>query len=341
MTLTQYACRPDWKDQSTSELKTSLSDLEKTLANRLTVLEVQGKSRKNPKVPVLLTRELKKAIDLLLEKRAVSDISQQNIFIFARSYPSLGHMRGHDCLKRYIDMIDLQKPDLITSTKLRKYVATTVQLFNLKETETDWLARHLGHDIRIHRDFYRLHESAVELTKVSRILLAIDSGQAVTYAGKSLEEIRLEDLPEPENSDSEKEDDKLEDNGRNEFLESDICGRPSKKSRTGLDIFDEEYHNLGRETENEKKSRFSSPDSQKGVKKKKVPTNTSMKKPWSSSEKNAVLTFFSRDIKKCIVPTKVTAEDCKKQSQGILDSRTWRDIKYCVHNHIVKMKKKT
>ncbi|XP_074033508.1 uncharacterized protein isoform X2 [Leptinotarsa decemlineata] len=304
MTLTQYACRPDWKDQSTSELKTSLSDLEKTLANRLTVLEVQGKSRKNPKVPVLLTRELKKAIDLLLEKRAVSDISQQNIFIFARSYPSLGHMRGHDCLKRYIDMIDLQKPDLITSTKLRKYVATTVQLFNLKETETDWLARHLGHDIRIHRDFYRLHESAVELTKVSRILLAIDSGQAVTYAGKSLEEIRLEDLPEPENSDSEKEDDKLEDNGRNEFLESDICGRPSKKSRT-------------------------------------VPTNTSMKKPWSSSEKNAVLTFFSRDIKKCIVPTKVTAEDCKKQSQGILDSRTWRDIKYCVHNHIVKMKKKT
>ncbi|KAG5873093.1 hypothetical protein JTB14_035245 [Gonioctena quinquepunctata] len=79
MTLTQYVCRPDWKDQSTTELKASLNDLERTLADRLAVVEVQGKSRKNLKVPVFLTPELKESIDLLIEKRDSSNISRNNI----------------------------------------------------------------------------------------------------------------------------------------------------------------------------------------------------------------------------------------------------------------------
>lgn len=82
-------------------------------------------------------------------------------------------------------------PELITATKLRKYIATVCQVFDLTETEVDWLARHLGHDIRVHRDFYRLHESAIELTKVSRLLLAVEKGEASTFSGKRLNEINI------------------------------------------------------------------------------------------------------------------------------------------------------
>ena len=36
--------------------------------------------------------------------------------------------------------------------------------------------RHLGHDIRVHREYYRLQESTLELAKVSRLLLAVNQG---------------------------------------------------------------------------------------------------------------------------------------------------------------------
>ena len=52
----------------------------------------------------------------------------------------------------------------------------------------------MGHELHIHRDFYRLHESTVEIAKVSRILIAVDSGEARKYKGKSLNEIAIEDI---------------------------------------------------------------------------------------------------------------------------------------------------
>ncbi len=42
---------------------------------------------------------------------------------------------------------------------MRKNIATASQLLALKEVEADWTARHLGHAIRVHRNFNRLHES--------------------------------------------------------------------------------------------------------------------------------------------------------------------------------------
>lgn len=86
----------------------------------------------------------------------------------------------------------LSNPTNITSTKLRNYIATISQvLVSLKETEVDWLARHLGHDIQVHRDFYRLYESTIEIAKVSKLLLTVDQGETRKFARKSLAEIDL------------------------------------------------------------------------------------------------------------------------------------------------------
>lgn len=86
----------------------------------------------------------------------------------------------------------LTNPLAITSTNLRKYIATVTQICNLSENQTDWLARHLGHDARVHREYYRLQESSVELTKVSKLLLAVEEGTINKFAGKTLDEITLE-----------------------------------------------------------------------------------------------------------------------------------------------------
>ena len=62
---------------------------------------------------------------------------------------------------------------------------------HLENNELEWLAGHLGHDVNVHKEYYRLKDSAIELAKVSRLLIAIDSGNGKDLAEKSLSDIQL------------------------------------------------------------------------------------------------------------------------------------------------------
>ena len=155
---------------------------------------VEIRSKWGRKVPVILTPEMINGIDLLIKTRETVGIAVENPYVFARpNRQSLEPIRAWDCLKKLARPCEpsLSNPTNITSTRLRKYWATISQVLSLKETEVDWLARHLGHDIRVHRDFYRLHESTIEIAKVSKLLLTIDQGKTSKFAGKTLTEIDL------------------------------------------------------------------------------------------------------------------------------------------------------
>ncbi|KAH3755848.1 hypothetical protein DPMN_190547 [Dreissena polymorpha] len=65
------------------------------------------------------------------------------------------HIRGTDVLRSIAIDCGAEHPKRLRSTKLRKHIATMTQLFNLPENEIDILAKILGHDIRVHREFYR------------------------------------------------------------------------------------------------------------------------------------------------------------------------------------------
>lgn len=49
----------------------------------------------------------------------------------------------------------------------------------------------MGHDVNVHESVYRIHDSTIELAKISRLLMAVDSGIVSQYAGKSLDQIHL------------------------------------------------------------------------------------------------------------------------------------------------------
>ena len=156
------------------------------------MVEIEGK--RGRKVPVILTKDMKQSIDLLIKTRKQVGIPDDNPYVFARvNRESLRHIRGWDSLRHFTLTCkpSLANPDVITGTKLRKYIATISQVLALKENEVDWLARHLGHDIRVHRDFYRLHESTIEIAKVSKLLIAVDNGQTSKWAGKSRGEMSI------------------------------------------------------------------------------------------------------------------------------------------------------
>ena len=66
------------------------------------------------------------------------------------------------------------------------YVCVNVklQLIDMTPGQVEWLASHLGHEIGTHKRNYRLHPKEIEVTKVGRILCAMDSGSSV--AGKRM-----------------------------------------------------------------------------------------------------------------------------------------------------------
>ncbi|XDV21744.1 hypothetical protein PO909_026768 [Leuciscus waleckii] len=82
---------------------------------------------------------------------------------------------------------------LVRSTQLRKHVATLSQVLNLKNHELDQVADFLGHDIRVHREYYRLPEATTQLAKISKLLLALEKGTLANLQGETLEEIEIED----------------------------------------------------------------------------------------------------------------------------------------------------
>lgn len=152
-----------------------MSNEEKTLAERLRLGYVVGKGHK--KVPVIFPEETVNAINILLQHRESFITNKSNPYIFARLYKeSLLYLRGSDCVREVCEKADLQQGSLLTATQMRKYLATTLQLLDMKESELRWVTDHLGHTVDVHKKWYRLSNRNVELTKVASILAATESG---------------------------------------------------------------------------------------------------------------------------------------------------------------------
>lgn len=76
---------------------------------------------------------------------------------------------------------------------------------DLKEHELEWLANHLGHDISVHREYYRLPENTLQTAKVGKLLMAIENGIS-KFQGKKLDDIAdVSDIEEEDDDDLDEE----------------------------------------------------------------------------------------------------------------------------------------
>ncbi|XP_066927736.1 uncharacterized protein [Clytia hemisphaerica] len=182
--LIQYENADDWKRPE--DLKKLKDPVEKMLAKRLKVIYVKGKKKR--KVPILITPEVDGAIKVLIDNRKSVGVSNQNKHLFPRpSRKSKSHVRPWEVVHECAIDAELVKPNLITSTKIRKHLATVLQLMVLNTAELKWVTDHLGHSEAVHNAWYRQEASTVELTKVARILIAKDKG-------RSLKNKKMDDL---------------------------------------------------------------------------------------------------------------------------------------------------
>ena len=156
-------------------------------------VRIEIPEKRNNIVPLLLTADQKHSVDMLMnpEMRQCAGINSDNPYVFAAARLSAGFIRGSDVLRRASEECGAEHVTQLRSTLLRKHVAALSQILNLREHELDQLARYMGHDIRIHRDFYRLPHDVFQTAKVAKILMAMESGSIGQFKGMNLEDIDI------------------------------------------------------------------------------------------------------------------------------------------------------
>ena len=179
------------------EIVSQMDITEKALANRMTVIEVRGKSTRGlRKVFVILSEQMLKACQHLIAMRMYAGIPPSNEYLFAR--PNGTVLDGCQAMRDVsVRCSGLECPELIRTRLLRKYLATTIQLLDMTGEELKMVADHMGHSVAVHTDVYRLQSSLLEKTKVARALVALENGQLSKFAGRNLASCTLEELPVP------------------------------------------------------------------------------------------------------------------------------------------------
>lgn len=295
MTLTSYFQHCD--TTASSEFEKVLTESEKILFKSLKRIVIRGKRGRG--VPVLLEHPIVESIEFSIPLREEMGLTE-NPYIFGipgTTNPISGNlaMRKHAKLA----LGDSNKASLLTSTKLRKHLATIMQILKMDKTDLEQLASFMGHTEKTHAEFYRLPVDVYQTAKVSKLLLLSKSGSIERFKGKRLSEIVLDDTIV--------EDDESE--GDNNDPEHDplTVGDETPSNNPQIDM-------------------------ELTVKKGKKRTLVA----WTEDQKKITEEFFKRHIKKKIPPKKHEVEMLVERNPGIFDNKSWQVIKVYVTNKYSK-----
>ena len=324
------------------DIAKTLSRTEQELCSRLKLVEIAGK--RNQTVPVLLTQDVIKGIDSILANRTAVGINPSNLFVFARC-SGLNSSDPFAAVRRVAQCAGAERPELVRSTKLRKYVATVSQVLDMQPSELNLLCRHMGHSIHVHEDFYRLPSQTLELAKVSKLLLAVEAGDLAQLNGKTLNNLDIADIPDAclEEDDDEDDDeadtvDKLPSTSTQSFSVSD------RNEDGDIAVVDDVEPSGDDESDDDNdvplcKKRRKMPVHKRDMKDSQVlplprrSTKRCPNKPWAAAEKDALFKHFVDNIRSRTVPGKKECEAARSKF-SVLSSREWRHIKFAVKNII-------
>ncbi|XP_018569717.1 uncharacterized protein LOC108909779, partial [Anoplophora glabripennis] len=100
--------------------------------------------------------------------------------------------RGDLAIRNLAKRMPLQNPAAFTSNRLRKQIATVMQILSLSKDDIKQFSNFMGHTVKTHEEFYELPVDVYQTAKVSKLLLMIENGVPVEHKGKSLSEIDID-----------------------------------------------------------------------------------------------------------------------------------------------------
>lgn len=136
------------------EILQALTDSEKLLTQHFKRIITIGKGSKS--IPILFPKNVQTYIEALLSFRKKNMlVPEENPFLFAAIETKEKWVNGSTVLRKYASMCGAENPTTLTSSRLRKQIATVLQVINLSEAEMEQVAGFMGHTKRTHEDFYR------------------------------------------------------------------------------------------------------------------------------------------------------------------------------------------
>lgn len=302
-----------------SDVSQTLSATEKQLVNCLGRVEVRGK--RGRKVAVLITENIHTKIKILCRplNRKVMGVDPDNPHLFASNSGKCSTLRGCDVLRKYAHSCEAKNPEYLTSTRLRKQLATMTQVMNLNKNELDVIANFMGHDIRIHREFYRLPEDILQVAKVSKVLMNLEKGRVTDLVGNNLNSVNLTENEEVDVSSGDEDSD-----DETNYVSPNV--EPKTTADNSMEATEVTVdHVLTSQEENESRER----SKKKGE-----------KTVWSEEECLAIDKFFVHYLTsiKNKPPGKNECEKAKLK-YPVLKGRSWDQIKHKVRNLQTKLKR--
>uniref|UniRef100_A0A0A9YTF3 Nucleoside diphosphate kinase n=1 Tax=Lygus hesperus TaxID=30085 RepID=A0A0A9YTF3_LYGHE len=212
-------------------------------------------------------------------------------------------LTGYKVMDKYANKCGAKNPKALTSTRLRKHLATMSQLFNMTSNDMEQLAAFMGHTLGVHQKSYRLPDDIYQTAKMSKLLLIMEKGGAAEFKGKSLEEVELnmdaDLLAEDLETNSDGEDDNMmtpqPQDELSDFVPAVVQPEPVEVQRRTL---------------------------------KKGTRNI---EPWSIQQKQAVAKYFRNHINLKKPPKRQECEALKAECPIVKD-RQWEKIKVLVQN---------
>ena len=92
--------------------------------------------------------------------------------------------------------INLKKLKFITPARTRKYLSTILQQLDMSESELTRVTDHFGHTKDVHKNWYRREDATIELTKIAKVLLAVNSDESRNVQSKGIDDLLKEVLGE-------------------------------------------------------------------------------------------------------------------------------------------------
>ncbi|CAG9826831.1 unnamed protein product [Diabrotica balteata] len=274
----------------------SLTTVEKVLSQRFKRVVTGGKGSKC--IAILFSPQIQKFITLMLKIREQANVvPTSNPYMFANPGSANRWMAGYHVIRKLAAACGAKRPTLLTSTRFRKHIATTLQLMTMDDSEMEQIATFMGHTKKTHSEFYRLPQNIFQTAKVAKVLMLLEKGKGKEFKGKSLSELEFEnDVYISSESNDEEDVSGL----------TDIAAEPSKLDETGA--------------EQEENDEYQEPCIKKG------------RIRWSAQEKNIVKLHFKHHIEEKITPKKEECELFISKNNKIFKNKDWVRIKTLVYN---------
>lgn len=170
-TVLEYTTRKKVTSDNKHQSFKALSSDAKERVKRYSRMRVRGK--RDSTVPILLTEDMEKCVDLLLHYRDAAGIAKENDLLFAR--PSINtriksFIRGSATVNKLSTLCGAVGAETLRGTKFRKHFATFCATKEINDNTLTDVANFMGHSPFVHTKNYRGNELNREVARMSQLL---------------------------------------------------------------------------------------------------------------------------------------------------------------------------